>query len=142
MNRATAWYGKGLLNNNIQGTVTILDYSLNWWIWRQYQYIQGKQFQGCVLNQQYCDTNRKLLDRYIIPAFGQMQLCRIKVIDVERWLRALLERQGLAPKSANNILSILSVMLEEAERLEIIRRNPCKSVRPLVEKTPAKPSSA
>jgi integrase len=49
---------------------------------------------------------------------------------IETWLGRLVDRKRLSNKSADNILSILSVMLEEARRQGLAKTNPCREVRP------------
>ena len=49
---------------------------------------------------------------------------------IETWLERLVDRKRLSNKSADNILSILSVMLEEARRQGLAKTNPCREVRP------------
>jgi integrase len=60
-----------------------------------------------------------------------MRLSQITVAKVEDWLFSKIEVEGKAPKTANNCLSNLSVMLGEACRRGLIKENPCDKVKPL-----------
>jgi hypothetical protein len=58
----------------------------------------------------------------LIPAFGRKRLDAIKSEDVQR-LKAQLEVKS--PKTVNNILAVLSVLLKKAVEWEVIDRMPC-----------------
>ncbi len=68
-----------------------------------------------------------MTDNHLVPAFGEMDLRDIRNANVQEWMFTLSDN-GLSPKTRNNLLSVLSLMLEEAVRLEIITDNPCKRV--------------
>jgi integrase len=110
------------------------EYATPWWT-KDCDYIKGEKERGRNLSEQYIYTNRHLLKNHILPYFGEISLFEITTPKLEKWQRSLMEEKGLAPKSANNILSILSVMLEEARRQQLIPINPCKEVRALANKT-------
>ena len=63
-----------------------------------------------------------LLRLYLIPAFGRRRLDAIKNEDVQR-LKAQLEVKS--PKTVNNVLTVLSVLLKKAIEWEVIERMPC-----------------
>jgi integrase len=63
-----------------------------------------------------------LLRLYLIPAFGRLRLDAIKNEDVQR-LKAQLEHKS--PKTVNNVLTVLSVLLKKAVEWEVIERMPC-----------------
>lgn len=63
-----------------------------------------------------------LLRLYLIPAFGHRRLDAIKNEDVQR-LKAQLEVKS--PKTVNNVLTVLSVLLKKAVEWEAIERMPC-----------------
>jgi integrase len=66
--------------------------------------------------------NEALLRLYLIPAFGRRRLDAIKNEDVQR-LKAQLELKS--PKTVNNVLCVLSVLLKKAVEWEVIERMPC-----------------
>ncbi|MBI9094163.1 MAG: site-specific integrase [Sphaerochaeta sp.] len=117
--------------------ITFGDYSNTWWT-DKCEYIKAESLRGRDLSDQYIKTNRQLLVNHIQPTFNEYVLSDISSTMIESWQRSLLEKKTLAPKSANNILSILSVIMEEARRAKLIPINPVKEVRTLAKKTKAR----
>lgn len=117
--------------------LTVKEYTMTWWT-DTCGYVKAEALRGRVLTQQYINTNRRLMEVYILPTFGSSPLSEITTNKIENWQRYLLDKKKLAPKSANNILSILSVMMEEARRQNIIPTNPCKEVRSLAKNSKAR----
>jgi integrase len=67
-------------------------------------------------------AKRAILRLYLIPMFGRRRLDAIKSEDVQR-LKAQLEVKS--PKTVNNVLNVLSVMLKRAVEWDVIERMPC-----------------
>jgi integrase len=67
-------------------------------------------------------AKRAILRLYLIPMLGRRKLDAIKNEDVQR-LKASLEVKS--PKTVNNVLAVLSVMLKRAVEWELIERMPC-----------------
>lgn len=67
-------------------------------------------------------SKEMILRVHLLPALGHKKLDTIKSEDVQR-LKAGLEAK--APKTVNNILAVLSVMLKKAVEWEVIERMPC-----------------
>ncbi len=63
-----------------------------------------------------------ILRLYLMPALGRKRLDAIKSEDVQR-LKAQLEVKS--PKTVNNVLAVLSVLLKKAVEWEVIERMPC-----------------
>ncbi|MDE0453707.1 MAG: tyrosine-type recombinase/integrase [Gammaproteobacteria bacterium] len=72
-------------------------------------------------------SNRHLLERYLVPFFGAMHVARIGRADVRRWFDSL----SGSPGSANRTLPVLSVMLRQAELWGFRPQgsNPCRNMR-------------
>jgi integrase len=66
--------------------------------------------------------NESLLRLYLIPAFGRRRLDAIKNEDVQR-LKAQLVCKS--PKTVNNVLCVLSVLLKKAVEWDVIEKMPC-----------------
>ena len=64
-----------------------------------------------------------ILRLHLIPAFGRRRLDAIKSEDVQR-LKAQLEVKS--PKTVNNILAVLSILLKKAVEWDVIERMPCR----------------
>ena len=80
----------------------------------------------------YARTNNKPSERrskeskirvYLEPAFGRRRLDQIKVRDIERF-KAKLFAKDLSPKTARNVLAVLSKILRYAEEVELIDKAP------------------
>ena len=67
-------------------------------------------------------SKNAILRLYLIPAFGRKRLDAIKSEDVQR-LKAQLEIKS--PKTVNNVLAVLSMLLKKAVEWDVIERMPC-----------------
>jgi hypothetical protein len=67
-------------------------------------------------------TKERVLRVHLVPALGHRKLDAIKSEDVQRLKCAL---QAKAPKTVNNVLAVLSVLLKKAVEWEVIDRMPC-----------------
>jgi len=103
-------------------------YAKGWWT-PDCDYVKAEGLRGRKLVAQYIDTNKRLMDRYILPTFKSSVLTEITSTKIEAWQRYLIERKKLSTKYANNILSIFSVILDEARREGHIKSNPAREVR-------------
>ena len=63
-----------------------------------------------------------ILRVHLVPALGHRKLDAIKSEDVQRLKRDL---EAKSPKTVNNILAVLSVLLKKAVEWEVIERMPC-----------------
>ena len=70
---------------------------------------------------------RDLLGRYILPFFGGMRVVDVTRADVRRWFDSM---SGI-PGNANRTLSVLSVMMTQAELWDLRPQgsNPCRNMR-------------
>ena len=59
---------------------------------------------------------------HLLPALGAKRLDAISNEDVQRLKRQLLNK---APKTVNNVLTVLNVMLKKAVEWDVIERVPC-----------------
>jgi integrase len=65
------------------------------------------------------------LRRWIVPQWGNYELCNVKTIEVESWLRRL----QLAKSSCAKIRNLMSVLFNHACRYELFDHNPISLVR-------------
>ncbi|WP_160526069.1 tyrosine-type recombinase/integrase [Sphaerochaeta halotolerans] len=110
--------------------LTFGEYADGWWT-PDCEYVKAEKLRGRQLSEQYIKTNRQLMDRYILPTFKSTPMVDISPSRIEAWQRYLIEKKKLSPKYANNILSIFSVILDEARRQGHITKNPAREVRTL-----------
>jgi integrase len=67
-------------------------------------------------------SKQAVLRLYLLPTFGRRRLDAIKNEDAQR-LKASLEHKS--PKTVNNVLNVLSLLLKRAVEWEVIDRMPC-----------------
>jgi integrase len=65
------------------------------------------------------------LKRWVVPHWGTIDLCSLRTIEVESWLRRL----PLAKSSCAKIRSLMSVLFNHASRYELFDANPIRLVR-------------
>jgi integrase len=70
---------------------------------------------------------RLIIKKHLLPAFGSSKLDKIDMEVLDGYLAAK-RRQGLAPRTLNRHLNLLSAMLTAALRRGLIRSNPVPSV--------------
>ena len=73
------------------------------------------------------NSNRHLIDRYLVPFFGTMPVAEIARADVQRWFDSM----SATPGAANRALPVLSVMMRKAELWDFRPQgsNPCRNMR-------------
>lgn len=74
-----------------------------------------------------CEDYERNYNNHIAPYFGERQLDSLKVSELKIWQSQLLEK--LQPRTVRNIRSVLSSILMDAMRDEIITNNPLKLVK-------------
>jgi hypothetical protein len=78
--------------------------------------------EGERLNPSGIASKETVLRVHLVKAFGDKRLDEISTEDVQRLKAALVER---APKTVNNVLTVLSVVLRTAVNWGVIARVPC-----------------
>lgn len=121
---------KGLLRT--EHDITFSEYAADWWVWGKCRYIQNVLATGGALSRDYADIARGYLTKHILPHFAQMKLSAIKAKHIEEWRRALRIEVGLSIATVNNIYSVLRKMLNEAERMDYLNKNPTERIKPYV----------
>ena len=83
---------------------------------------QGRRWKFSTRN-----SNRHLIDRYLVPFFGTMPVAEIARADVQRWFDSM----SATPGNANRALPVLSVMMRQAELWDFRPQgsNPCRNMR-------------
>ncbi|WP_298502984.1 site-specific integrase [uncultured Sphaerochaeta sp.] len=103
-------------------------YAKGWWT-PDCDYVKAEALRGRKLTAQYINTNKRSMEKHILPTFRSSLLTEITSAKIKAWQRYLIERKKLSTKYANNILSIFSVILDEARREGHIKANPAREVR-------------
>ena len=96
--------------------------------------IQDKVGRGGHYSRQMADTNRRNVQKYLIPVFGSKVLEEISAAMVNQWLLSLPDKFGITPQTASYQLVMLRQMLDVAVSQGIIRENPTRAVKPLFAK--------
>ena len=78
---------------------------------------------------EYCS----ILNRHVLPHFGNMPLCRVTRIDVEEFLGKL---AGISAKRKNNIIIPLKGLFNDAKRRGDIKEPPTENIRRFKEEKP------
>jgi len=111
---------------------TFYDFAKDWWIPGKCQYLRKKTASGKDLSPTYVANSRILLTKHILPFFGKMYLTRISTNDIENWIIHLKDNAKLSDSTLKNCYSLLRLMLNEAERLDMIYKNPFKKAMKIV----------
>ena len=92
---------------------------------------QRKLLRGHTYTRAHAMAQQSSIDKYAVPTFGAKNLRDIKSNDIEWWLLQLPKKYNIANKTANNALSALRQVLDEALMQELIDKNPAANVKPL-----------
>lgn len=111
------------------GSIRFGDWARDWWVWGKCKYIESRRG---MIGHSHADLQRWYLVTYIIPHFENAKLEEISPGDVEQWIGKML-REGKSPSLVNHCLRTFNTMLNEAERLEHVTRNPARTVRRIPE---------
>ncbi len=127
-------FTKKKYSSNSPEILTFGKYSKNWWLFEKCDYIKLETIRGKNLSKRYCETNRRALNRHILPYFSKIPLSKISTMMIDTWILKLKDEKGLSNKTINNVGSILSIMLKEAVRKGLLLSNPYSNVKPFVNK--------
>jgi integrase len=108
------------------GTVTLRDYAVTWLAQRTLRPRTVELYQG-------------LLDRYIVPGLGKMELGDLSPREVRTWHADLLQRGRPGPVTIAKAYRLLRTICETAVSDEMITRNPCNLKGAAVEHSPERP---
>ena len=75
------------------------------------------------------DTYKWAVDKQIIPSIGNIELHKVRPIDIENHNAKILKKD-ISPTSARYQFRVLSIALKKAMRLKLISLNPCDAVDP------------
>lgn len=78
-----------------------------------------------------CKIRKYLLDRRILPYFGDIKVADLTAPIIDRWLLDLPEKNNISRTSANNCFSALSAILSYAVQIGLIESNPCRKIKKL-----------
>ena len=96
--------------------------------------VQRKLLRGHTYTKAYARAQQTYVNKYAIPAFGNVQLSAIRANDIEWWFLELPKKYGIENKTANNVLSAVRQVFDEAIMQEFLERNPAEHIKPLAKK--------
>ena len=114
--------------------ITFSEYAEPFWIWDTCPIIQDKLARGGHYSEDLCASNRKSMEKHILPYFGDMKLGKITRKDIDQWILNLPKEHNISSSTANKMLAILKQMLRMAVYKGDLKESPADGVRPLVEK--------
>ena len=94
-------------------------------------YLLYQRDKGCRLKESTWETKRNMIEKHLMPYFGDMRLCDIQAIDVIRWQNDLMTKTATNGKTFSqtflrSINSQLSAMLNHAVRFYHLPENPVR----------------
>lgn len=92
---------------------------------------QRKLLRGHTYTKAHSKAQQNYIDRYAVPTFGAMAIDKIRTNDIEWWLLGLPKKYNICNKTANNVLSALRQVFQEALMQELIDHNPATPIKPL-----------
>lgn len=110
------------------GRMTFADFAADWWT-PACRYVRESSLLGRRIGKTYMEQAARILWKRLVPKWGRCLLSAITPAAIEQWEMALVQREGLAPKTANFYKGILSTMLGQAVHEGLIKENPCKAAR-------------
>ena len=125
---------------------TFAEYAKDFWDWEKSAYLKSRRGRRDI-TQSYAAKNQNFMENQILPFFGTVPLDQITGHEVDTWLVSFTERKrsrankrmtgtagettGYSPVYANNVLTVLNIMLGEAVKRKIIKENPCANIQKL-----------
>jgi integrase len=105
---------------------TFAEYAVDWWDWEKCEYLK-KRRKRSNLTKKYADNSKWIMDKVLLPYFGDMRMDRITQEVVEAFVDGAIEK-GYKHTTINSNFSILKTMLIEAEERKVIAHNPIQKI--------------
>lgn len=110
---ATVLHMRARVTGEFNGRTNFADYANSW--------LEKRAAAGLKSEQDY----RGVLDRYILPTFGERPLEEIRTLEIRDWVGSL-RSSDLAPRTVLNVYAILRNVMSYAVADEVITRSPCQ----------------
>lgn len=94
-------------------------------------FMQDRLARGFHYSLKLARGNNSALRLHILPFLGSKPLEALTTSDVDEWLLSLPAKNNICNKTANEKLTVLRQILDEAVRQEIVEKNVASLVRPL-----------
>ena len=101
------------------------------------RYDKAKKARGRELSQTYVKNLDRHYNKYLSPAFGKKRIDQITPLELEQFFLNLYNREKdpISGSTVNGVLRAARALFSEAERLEVIYRNPAARVGRFAEKS-------
>ena len=101
------------------------------------RYDAAKKARGRELSQTYVKNLGRHYEKYLSPVFGRKRIDQITPLELEQFFLALFNQKTnpISGSTVNGVLRSARALFSEAERLEIIHRNPAARVGRFAEKS-------
>lgn len=125
---------------------TFEEFARDFWDWDKSLYLKSRRGRRDI-TRTYAEKNKNFCDNQILPFFGKTLIDRITGHDIDCWLLGFAERKrsranklkagtdgettGYSPVYANNVLTVLNIMLGEAVKRKILKSNPAAGIQKL-----------
>lgn len=85
-------------------------------------YMLWKRTSGDNLSMSTVDSYRRLLKYQILPYFGDMQISKISIDTVKKWIVWM--NESWSPKTSNNAQSVMNIIMKSAKEKRLIKEVP------------------
>ena len=133
---ARVWADEFVKHGLVPGNnrITLAEFTPRVWEWDS-EYIRGKRARGSQIGRSHVAIQRSNMDRLVNPVLGRVPLRRMTRAKIEAWQLGMIEaKDALSPKTINNALSALKVVLRYAVDCGIISVSPAEAVGKLTER--------
>jgi len=102
----------------------------SFWDWETSACIKGRLARSPnSIGKEYCDNNKALIKRYVLPRIGKTSLADLRGGHIEPILVDLKESGTLSPRTINYVLQAVRVSCREACRLGTLPSDPTAAIR-------------
>ncbi len=108
------------------------DYCEPFFRWNSCPIVKDKLARGGHYSIALCESNRKSLEKHILPTFGNKYLINITYSMINSWILGLPKKNNIANTTCNKMLSILKQILDYAVLEGYLESSPAKLVKPLI----------
>ena len=109
---------------------TFAEFAVGWWDWEDCEYLK-KRRKRANLTKNYTDQAKRIMDKVLLPYFGNMPMDKITLEVVEAFLDDFI-KQNYKHSTINSYFSTLKTMMIEAEERRVIDKNPILKLGKLI----------
>ncbi|PKL13982.1 MAG: hypothetical protein CVV52_03735 [Spirochaetae bacterium HGW-Spirochaetae-8] len=134
---AIVWAERSLRHQEeerLESSVTLQEFSKDYFLRTDSRSIRRRnEYKNRYFSDGYYKAMEARLVNYILPEFGCLTLPLIKSLAIDEWYVELKKENGddLSDDSKNKVLQCLSVIMDDAVRLGLIKENPCDKIEPM-----------